>query len=125
MIRQVLTTAFCAALFFFLVFVIPAQANHVATVPYFCTDYDDAMETVRLQKDDALEVLRDKAKSDFTFSCWLNERNTSFVAVELMYEYTVFEERKGIVRAIAPDGTEVYLFGTMKIINELLHGKGV
>ena len=124
MIRKTLTTLFCAALFFLLVFVIPAQAEHPASAPYFCTTMESAMETVRLQRAEQMDAIRDKAMSKADFKCWFNDFDVPFYPTELVYEYTAFNGPRGMFRALAPDGTEVFLFGTMEFIDHILHQQG-
>lgn len=124
MIRQALTTLFCSVTFFLIAFVIPVKAEHITGAPYFCTTMEAAMETTRLQQADTLEVLRDRAESDVDFKCWFDNFNTRFYPVELVYEYVAYDALRGVITALAPDGSLVYLFGTMKYIDELLHQTG-
>lgn len=124
MIRQALTTLFCAALFFLMVFVIPAQAQHPASAPYFCTTVEAAKETSRLQIAGQMDELREKAMSDSDFKCWFNESSVPFVPIDLVYAYEVEGVARGFIAAYAPDKTIVYLFGTMDFINWLLHERG-
>lgn len=123
MIRQTLTTLFCAALFT-VITAIPSSAEHRANAPYFCTTMEAAMETVRIQKTGDMDALREKAANDESFKCWLLDATIPFVPVELMHQYKVDDLDRGFIKALAPDGTVVYLFGTMDFINWLMHEKG-
>jgi hypothetical protein len=116
--------ALCASVFTLIAFVIPVQAGHMANAPYFCTTMDAAMETVRLQKAEKMDELRERATYDEAFKCWLAERDTPFIPLELVHQYYAFEAPRGVIKALAPDGTVVYLFGTMHFIDWLMHAQG-
>lgn len=124
MIRQALTTLICSVTFFLIAFVIPVQAGHPASAPYFCTTVEAATETTRLQKALRMDELRTKAMSDSDFKCWFNESNVKFYPIELVYAYKVEGVSRGFITAYAPDRTIVYLFATMDFINWLLHTEG-
>lgn len=123
MIRQILTTLFCAALFT-VITAIPSRADHPSSAPFFCTTMEAAMETVRLQKADLMDELRDRAMSDEAFNCWFLDIDVPFWPLEIMHQYKVGDIDKGMVRARGPDGTIVYLFATMHFLNWLMHQEG-
>ncbi len=116
---RILTT-----LFFLMAFVIPVQAEHPASSLYFCTTMDAAMETVRFRKARDTDTLIDKALYDENFKCWFRNTLATFTPVELVHQYRAYDVNHGVVRAIAPDGVEVFLFGTMQFINRLMHQEG-
>jgi hypothetical protein len=125
MIRQVLTTAFCAALFFLIVFVLPAGAVHKTVgTPYVCTSLEDAMETVRLQMAGAMEIIVNRAMFDEDFKCFFLEDGARITIIELVYEYIAYGARRGLVRVQTSDGSLAYTFGTMQLINTAMHQEG-
>ncbi len=126
MIRQILTTLFCVAVFTLIVWVIPAQASHkIISAPYVCTSLEAGMETVRFQEDGNQKGLMEKARKDKAFKCFvISARNIPFKALELVHEYTAYGVRKGMVRVLAPDGSIAYTFATMGFIDKLLHEQG-
>ena len=123
MIRQILTTLFCAALFT-MILALPSHAEHPSSAPFFCTTMDDAMETVRLSQAGLMDELRSRAMSDDTFKCWFLDIYVPFWPLELMHQYKVDGVDKGMIRARGPDGTIVYLFATMHFLNWLMHQEG-
>lgn len=126
MIRQILTTLSCVALFTLIVWVIPAQANHrIVSAPYACTSLEDAMETVRLQEIGDMETIHERATEDKSFKCYaIPKRNVPFKVLELVHQYTAFGERKGMARVLAPGGRIAYTFASMTLLNKLLHQQG-
>ncbi len=117
---RVLTT-----LFFLMAFVVPVQAAHSVSAPYVCTSMADAMTTVGYVVNEQTEELYDRAKNDPTFNCYLIPLGTQFKPLELMHEYNDHGQHKGVLRAVAPDGVEVFLFGPINLINSMLHEKSL
>lgn len=124
MIRQALTSLFCAALFFLIAFVIPVRAEHPFTTNFVCLTEEAGMVAVRLSEAGAMDKLIQKAKKDKEFQCYWVKLGYAYMAIEIVHTYMAVGVRKVMVLSIDGKGREVYTFGSDTFVRKLLHFSG-
>ncbi len=118
---KLLLIAFCAALFTLITAVPPVRADHPGSAPYACQTLDAAMRTVAYVQAGELAELKRRAKEDETFKCRFVPRFFKLYVQEIVHAYVENGVQKVVVRAIAPDGSDTYLFATKTWALGLLH----
>lgn len=125
MIRQALTTLFCAALFT-LILAIPVRAlDSEFTTIYVCTTEEAALATVAFIELGQQQARNDAAMHDEAFECWFIPSGIPFKPLEILsgIRYVEDSDTKAIMLAEAPDGTIVWTFGEINFLLYLLHSR--
>lgn len=118
MIRAIL---FAIALSFLILGSMSVRAAHPNRTPYVCTTLDAAMRTVAYVVAGEMDELRTRTANDNDFKCYFVSMNLLFRAQEIVHAYVEKDVQKVVVRALSPNGNDVWLFGFKAHALKLLH----